>query len=237
MISWKLAIFLLASGVALLAACGATERGPDPQCAGPLIPPPSPSRDTIHTCVSDSELRASNCDPASYWLPSERFLIGLRSLVGNGRDLVPGDRGAFQACYEDGDSFCLYGLALYELKVLRVDRYRSIAKEYLTKYSGSCIQCDVLVQRDLGMSFLTNEPVDGGLGHKYLADACRQARRELPRKFVGHAHPCAIALFDDKDFQTNRGIVQLTDASCGDLFHRSCVRAQATEPYIEMIWW
>lgn len=232
-------VAVVAAGLLTL-ACHRAEFGVA-ECAATLAPPmgsatPPPSPGTAE-CLSNADLEAEACVPGDYWIPSAEFLAGLNELRRtNVISNMSGADAIFRKCYAAGDTFCVYGSALWFQALGMISDYRDLAAKYLAG-GGACVECTVIVQRDLGMSWLLQEPLDATEGRRLLTAACDLATEKLHHGFYGHAHPCLL-LYDRKpEAVKKRGLAQLVSRRCSDLFARSCLRASIREPEIEMIWW
>lgn len=108
-------------------------------------------------------------------------------------------RARYDACARQGDPFAAYGavtLAFFERlgDPAAVASYRADMELAIRTGFGDCAMCYVLAERDLGLSYVTNSPIDLSRGQLHLLKACRHRSSEpaVGYRIADGLEPCEL---------------------------------------------
>lgn len=229
----------------VVASCGEcpprTDGAPETVATGARLPPPlatSSAGVARADCVDEVAFR-DLCGSA--WQPGPRFLGAIRQLSEGG---VLEAQRMFADCASQ-DAFCNYGVALTRKYLHDYAGFRQIAESVLS--SGKvqdCLECRLIIMRDLGLSYLMTVPKDESRGTALLGDSCELIEHNLGEVHLyGHTGPCRMAVSalastagpggPKRNFVGVQGTMQM----CDDRWRAICSPVPAEHIIIGDIWW
>ena len=218
---------IAASGSASVKVGPDRDAGSGPDSAG--VPAPL-------VCVDANPQEVAGCGIP--WNPSQAFLAALATL--REKDAWLAER-EFLACTAS-DPFCTYGVALCRKWFGRIEQFQTIAQQILGSGKiDACVECRILILRDLGWSQIVNSEKTRASGIKNVNESCAiLTARLLYIHLYGHASPCrlALGLRETTDQQNTRMLAtQEWVESCDQIWRNSCAEKTTKDLFLAEIWW